>query len=115
MADAEFSPGGSLVATASRDGVAQLWDFATREAVGAPMQHEGYVSDVSFHPNGRWLATVSHAGCLRIWSVPQAPASTEGLQRQTWRTLGMRHDEESGEPRALTAAEWADVRNVGQR
>ncbi len=63
----------------------------------------------------RWLATVSHAGWLRIWSVPQAPETNDSLQRQPSRTLGMRHDEESGEPRALTAAEWTDVGNVGQR
>jgi WD40 repeat protein len=54
---ARFSPDGSVVATASLDHDARLWDARTGKLLEILRLHVGRVSDVAFSPNGRWIAT----------------------------------------------------------
>ena len=63
--DATFSPDGTLLATASRDGDARLWTIATDES--RPLTHNGTVWSVAFSPDGRWL--VAGAGRAVLWDV----------------------------------------------
>jgi hypothetical protein len=75
-----FSPDGKTLATGTTgtkenlqtgnaEGVAQLWDVATRHQVGSPLG--GFTSRVlavAFSPDGRMLATASDRD-LRLWNV----------------------------------------------
>ncbi len=63
-----FSPNGML-ATASADGTARLWDPATRHQIGAPISTDPNVDTVAFSPDGKTLATASWDGEAQLWNV----------------------------------------------
>ena len=65
----EFSPDGSLLASASQDGVARLWDPYEGELVARLSGHEVAVDYVAFNPEGTKLLTGSDDGTARIWDV----------------------------------------------
>jgi len=57
-----------LVATASDDGTAKVWDDATGDLV-ATMFHDDSVVAVAFSPDGTRLATASEDNTARVWKV----------------------------------------------
>jgi len=65
-----FSPDGKILATASATGLAQLWNVATGQAIGAAMRLGSGDSQeaVAFSPNGRLLATAGWDG-PELWDV----------------------------------------------
>ena len=79
VARVAFSPDGRLLATASDDGTARLWDPATGEHLRTLTGHAGPVSGVAFSPDGRLLATASRDGTARLWD----PATGEHLRTLT--------------------------------
>ncbi len=88
--DAQFSPDGRIIATASRDDTARFWDLATGLPLSEPLPHGARVECLAFSPDGRWLATAAADGSVHLWEVPvlTAPAPewladlAEGLGRQ---------------------------------
>jgi hypothetical protein len=74
-----FSPDGRLLATASRDRTARLWDPATGEPLRTLTGHDGPVGGVAFSPDGRLLATASDDKTARLWD----PATGEPLRTLT--------------------------------
>ncbi len=65
---AAFSPDGSLLATASRDGTVRIWD--PRDGTELRAIREGApVTAVAFSPNGRQVATGDGNGAVRVWDA----------------------------------------------
>lgn len=73
---AEFSPDGSLLATASGDATARLWYARTGRPSGEPLTHDGPVLTIQFNPAGTRLVTASVDNTARVY--PLAPAGVSG-------------------------------------
>ena len=67
-----FSPDDSLIATASQDGTARLWDAETVDPRGEPMKHDGWIRTLAFSPDGAMLATGGRDGKIRFWGSQSA-------------------------------------------
>ncbi len=63
-----FNSTGNLLASASLDGTARLWDAYTDVEL-AVLPHSDRVLDVAFSPDGTRLATVTQDGMIHIWDV----------------------------------------------
>jgi WD40 repeat protein len=77
-----FSRDGHLLATASKDGAARLWDTATGTPRGSPLRHRDSVSVVAFAADGRTVATGSVDGTARLWDAETGRAVGEPLRHQ---------------------------------
>ncbi len=64
-----FSPQGTLVATASRDGTVRFWNATTGETTVTLQGHDGQVYSAEFSPDGRRSVTASSDKTARLWSV----------------------------------------------
>jgi len=81
-----FSADGTLLATASRDHTARLWDTRTGAAFAVLKGHEGPVNAIVFSPDGLQLATASDDRTVRLWDArpgaePQILRGHEGPVR----------------------------------
>ena len=63
-----FSPDGRLLATASIDTTAKVWDPATGDCLRTLTGHAEPVDGVAFSPDGRLLATASIDRTAKVWS-----------------------------------------------
>ncbi|KAJ6510655.1 WD40 repeat-like protein [Mycena sanguinolenta] len=64
------SPGtNEIVATASWEGVARLWDSVTGECLHIFEDHKLPIYTIKFSPTGRWVATGSSDGWLHVYDV----------------------------------------------
>jgi WD40 repeat protein/energy-coupling factor transporter ATP-binding protein EcfA2 len=63
-----FSPNGLLLASASDDGTAILWELSARTPL-ATLTHDKLLNTVAFSPDGRTLVTTGHDDIAVLWSV----------------------------------------------
>src|SRR5262249_7932700 len=59
-----FSPDGKLLASASCDNMARIWDVATGKGLHVLEGHQGFVNTVAFFPDGKTLATGGEDGTI---------------------------------------------------
>ncbi len=64
-----WSPGGSVLASASSDSAVRLWDVASGNELRTLTGHDGQALSVSFSPDGSLLASASSDATARLWDV----------------------------------------------
>ncbi|KAF7328816.1 F-box-like/WD repeat-containing protein TBL1Y [Mycena venus] len=60
-----------IIATASWDGTARLWDSVTGECLHVFQDHKLPVYTLKFSPTGRWIASGSSDGWLHVYDVKE--------------------------------------------
>ncbi|CCA76706.1 related to WD-repeat protein-Acaryochloris marina [Serendipita indica DSM 11827] len=76
-----FSPDGSRIVSGSSDKTLRLWDVATGEPLGEPLQgHESEIWAVAFSPDGSQIVSGSRDKTLRLWDVATGEPLGEPLQ-----------------------------------
>ena len=86
---AAFSPDGERVVTASNDKTARMWDAATGEPIGKPMQHDDWIYSAAFSPDGARVVTASKDKTARMWI---APPIAPNIVATACKMLGANHD-----------------------
>ena len=69
MTGAVFSPDGQLIATASRDATARVWETATGKPIHVLRAHREWLYNAEFSPDSRLLVTSSRDTTAIIWNV----------------------------------------------
>jgi WD40 repeat protein len=65
-----FSPDGGTLASGSWDSTIILWDLATGQPIGGPLEgHSSLVSSVAFSPDGGTLASGSWDDTIILWDL----------------------------------------------
>src|SRR5262249_36593822 len=105
-------PDGKTLLTGSLDGTAQLWDTATLQPIGPPLEVIRLASSVAFSPDGTTLLIGSVDGTARLWAAP-AQLPEEGPRLAAWvETLPGLELEERGWVRPLASAAWEKRREM---
>jgi len=67
ITDLDFDGAGRMLATASLDRFARIWDVWSVALAGPPLRHDGAVLSVRFSADSSALATGSTDGTARVW------------------------------------------------
>jgi WD40 repeat protein/serine/threonine protein kinase len=107
VAAVAFSPDGRLAVTAGEDRIARLWEVATGQPLGQPLEHAAPVTAVAFSHDGRSLLTLS-GGAASVWNT--APVGSLRFQIHDAADTTTAAFSPDG-ARLLTAAEDGTVRS----
>lgn len=64
-----FSPDGKLLASASCDSTARIWDVTTGRTLHVLEGHQGFVNCVTFFTDGKTVITGGEDGTIRCWEA----------------------------------------------
>ena len=67
--DYGISDDGRLLAGVAQNGMVQLWDLETDQALVEPFEHQGWVRSVAFNSSATQLLTASEDGTARLWDI----------------------------------------------
>ena len=82
--DVAFSPDGSLIATASNDNTARIWEAATGIHRITLRGHSNLVGAVAFSPDGSLIATASDDRTARTWDTATGTHRTTFNGHEDW-------------------------------
>ena len=77
-----LSADGKLALTGSEDNTARLWETATGEAVGPPLQHHGSIVAVALSADGKIALTGSRDNTARLWETATGKPIGRPLEHQ---------------------------------
>jgi WD40 repeat protein len=72
----DWSPDGSVVATATADNNVVLWDVGRKEVRSKLRGHRAGIRGVAFSPDGELLASAAYDKTIRVWNVETGEATT---------------------------------------
>ncbi|QDU29109.1 Serine/threonine-protein kinase PrkC [Anatilimnocola aggregata] len=81
---AKFLPGDQQFVTIGADGIAQVWNAQTGEAIGAPMKHNDAVECVAVSGDGTIVATGDVTGVARTWDAATGLPISPELKHKGW-------------------------------
>ena len=64
-----LDPDGSFLLTSSEDGTARLWDAASGQPRGQPLEHGAAIWSLALSPDGRTAITGGADGTARLWDT----------------------------------------------
>ena len=64
-----FSSDGTLIATASADGTARIWNATTGQNLGELRGHDGTLNSAVFSPDGKFIVTAGDDRTVRLWDA----------------------------------------------
>jgi WD40 repeat protein len=115
VAQVRFSPDGQLLATASWDNTARVWDADTGQPISPPIKHHDWVTSVEFSPENSHLVTASRDGTSQIVDLRTVSESGDDLVRISELISAERIDENGGTTQLTheeIAARWHETRKV---
>ncbi len=67
LTSVEYSPDGSRIVTANKNGVVRVWETAGKNEFGILRGHANLVNSAEFSPDEKYIVTASDDGTARIW------------------------------------------------
>ena len=107
-----FSADGRLLATASNDTTARIWDARSGRELSR-LSHDGGVSSVAFDRSGKLLATGSKDGTARLWDAGSGQELMRVTHSEEVRKVAFSPD--GGTLAALSTAGDVSLMNVAAR
>jgi WD40 repeat protein len=66
---AVWSPDGQLIASASSDGTAKVWDASTGHTLLTFYGHGNEVNSAAWSPDSKLIASASSDGTVQVWEM----------------------------------------------
>lgn len=86
IVDANFSPDGSAIVTASKDGTAGVWEAKSGRLLHRLQGHSDELTGAAFSADGKWIITASRDHTARIWDADTGRAAAVLTGHRDWVT-----------------------------
>ncbi len=99
-----FSPDGKTLASGAFDNTIRLWDLATGDPKGSPLEgHNDRVTSVAFSPDGKTLASGAFDNTIRLWDLATGDPKGSPLVGHTKEVLSVAF---SPDGKTLASGSW---------